>query len=113
MSAVGSTQIIVLKPNNEIYRGSISGLIDSFCSTKSGDMISEVVDTSGYKILGVDQNNEKNNWNEISQVSRHPANGKLIRVKTKSGKTTTATLSHSFLKRGINCILPALGSELK
>jgi DNA-directed RNA polymerase subunit A" len=112
MSALGSTQIIVLKPDNTVYRGPISKLIDPLCSTQN-DLVSEVVDIKGYKILGVDQNNEKTKWNEISQISRHPANGRLVKVTTKSGKTTTATLSHSFLKRKEDGIIPTLGSELK
>ena len=112
MSVLGTTQVIVLKPDNTIYKGPISKLIDPLCSNLK-DMISEVIDIEGYKILGVGQNNEKNNWNEISQISRHPANGKLVKVTTKSGKTTTATLSHSFLKRKEDGIIPTLGSELK
>ena len=33
-------------------------------------------------------------------MSRHPVNGKLIRIRTKSGRTVVATPSHSFVVRG-------------
>ena len=49
----------------------------------------------------------------ISQVTRHPANGGMVKVTTKSGRTTTATLSHSFLKRSRTGIVPVLGSDLR
>lgn len=65
-----------------------------------------------YYIVGV-SNTEKTSWNKILQISKHPANGGLVKVHTKSGKTTTATLTHSFLKRTTNGITTAKGSDLK
>ena len=64
------------------------------------------------QIVGV-ANNEKTSWNSILQITRHPANGGLVKVYTKSGRTTTATLSHSFLKRTNNGITTLKGSDLK
>lgn len=63
-------------------------------------------------IIGVSKD-EKSSWKKISQISRHYANGKLVKVYTKSGKTTTATLSHSFLKRETMGITSIKGSDLK
>jgi DNA-directed RNA polymerase subunit A" len=65
-----------------------------------------------YLILSVSKD-EKVSWSKIVQLSRHPANGQLIKIKTKSGKTTTATLSHSFLKRNETEIVPIKGSDLR
>jgi DNA-directed RNA polymerase beta' subunit len=62
-------------------------------------------------IMGV-SNDEKTSWKRISQVSRHPANGGLVKITTKSGRSTTATLSHSFLKRTEKGVEPILGSDL-
>ena len=74
---------------------------------------SQVLDLPAeWAIMGV-SNDEKASWKPISQVSRHPANGGLVKVTTKSGRTTTATLSHSFLKRTTNGIAEVKGSELK
>jgi DNA-directed RNA polymerase II subunit RPB1 len=64
-----------------------------------------------YHIVGVN-NDGKTSWKRISQVSRHPANGGIVKVTTKTGKKTTATLSHSFLKKTETGIAPILGSKL-
>jgi len=68
--------------------------------------------TEDYYIVGV-SDKETTSWRRILQVSRHPAHGGMVRVHTKSGKTTCATLSHSFLKRTMDSIVPVKGSELK
>jgi len=47
-----------------------------------------------YYIVGV-SDTEKTSWKRISQISRHYANGRLMTVHTRSGKKTTATMSHS------------------
>lgn len=65
-----------------------------------------------YFIIGVNEN-EKTRWNRISQISRHPANGKMIKTTTSSGKYTVATMSHSFLKRHNHTIIPIEGKDLK
>lgn len=54
-------------------------------------------------------------WSKISHISRHPVNGNLIKVVTKSGREVTTTLSHSHLKRNIQTskIEPVKGSDLK
>ena len=65
-----------------------------------------------WAILGV-SNDEKASWRPISQVSRHPANGGLVKVSTQSGRTTTATLTHSFLRRTANGIAEVKGADLR
>lgn len=52
-----------------------------------------------YYIMGVDSKKEKTHWNKISHISRHPTNGDLVKVTTKSGRNVTTTLSHSHLIR--------------
>jgi DNA-directed RNA polymerase beta' subunit len=64
------------------------------------------------KILSVSAD-EKTSWKAISKVSRHPVNGRLMKVWTRSGRMTRATLSHSFLKRTEKGIVPIEGSNLK
>eukprot|EP00798_Chlamydomonas_sp_ICE-L_P012122 gene12122-15228_t len=118
LSAHGSTRILVQKRNGEFYNGSISKLIDNLIHDNPSKVIdighgSVVMDLDGsYSIVGV-SNEEKTSWKAISQISRHPANGGMVRIHTKSGKTTCATLSHSFLKRVESGIEPVLGSDLK
>jgi DNA-directed RNA polymerase beta' subunit len=67
-----------------------------------------------YYIIGVDQQ-EKIHWNKISHISRHPTNGDLVKVTTKSGRNVTTTLSHSHLIRDetSQMVIPIRGSELK
>jgi DNA-directed RNA polymerase beta' subunit len=67
-----------------------------------------------YYIMGVDSK-EKTHWNKISHISRHPTNGDLVKVTTKSGRTVTTTLSHSHLIRDeiTQEVSPIKGSELK
>jgi len=67
-----------------------------------------------YYILGVDAQ-EQTHWNKISHVSRHPTNGDLVKVVTKSGRSVTTTLSHSHLIRDelTQTVIPIKGSELK
>lgn len=100
------------------FKGTISKFIDDLMKKYKNNIIHEENDSKilnldkGYKIYSV-KDNEKAEWKDIIQVSRHPANGKLIRITTETGKTTTATLSHSFLKRTNKGIKPIRGSELK
>ena len=65
-----------------------------------------------YYIMSVDKQ-EKTSWSRISHFSRHPPNGGLITIKTRSGRKTTTTLSHSHLTRRNHQVLPIKGSELK
>ncbi len=56
---------------------------------------------------------EKIEWHRVIQVSRHPPNGKLLKITTKTGRTIIATLSHSFVVRKENKILPIKGRNLR
>jgi DNA-directed RNA polymerase II subunit RPB1 len=101
---------------NEV--GSVGSIIDKIIAQNADDVIqigheSVVLDLAeDYYIMGV-SNDEKTSWKRISQVSRHPANGGLVKVVTRSGRSTTATLSHSFLKRTEKGVEPILGSDLR
>ena len=100
------------------HAGPIGELIDTLLAQRIDDVLqighdSVVLDLKeDYYITGV-SNDEKTSWKRISQVSRHPANGGLVKVTTKSGRSTTATLTHSFLKRTEKGVEPILGSELR
>ena len=65
-----------------------------------------------YKIVNV-SGKGKTAWETIEQISKHPANGKLMTVTTRSGKYCKTTMSHSYLKRTKNSIVPIRGSKLK
>jgi DNA-directed RNA polymerase beta' subunit len=65
-----------------------------------------------YYIIGVNSI-EQTSWNKISHVSRHPVNGQIMKVTTKSGRNVESTLSHSHLVRRNQTVEPILGSDLK
>ena len=99
------------------YYGTIGEFIDDIIDDKkrinNNELISTVCKlTEDYYITSVSTDGVIE-WKRISEVSRHPANGGLIKVITKTGKTTTATLSHSFLKLEKDKIVPIKGSELR
>lgn len=119
MSVISATWISVknLKNTSHSFTGKVATFIDKLMTAKSSD-----VQTSGdssvlnmepeWAIMGV-SNDEKTSWKPISQISRHPANGGLVKVTTRSGRQTTATLSHSFLRRTTNGITEIKGSDLR
>jgi hypothetical protein len=65
-----------------------------------------------YYIMGVSEN-EQTRWNKISHISRHPVNGNLMKITTKSGRTVETTMSHSHLIRQNHKVVPIVGADLK
>lgn len=56
---------------------------------------------------------EKVRWKRIRSVVRHRFKGKLIRIRTRSGRVVRATPFHSFVVRRNNEIVPIEGRMLK
>jgi len=118
MSVPSDTKIII-QHQGRVKKICIGEFIDDQIKNNNGKIsrdqtgkhiIMEIDDK--VKILSVSEN-EKTAWKEISKVSRHPVNGRLMKVWTRSGRMTRATLSHSFLKRTERGIVPIEGSNLK
>ena len=108
---------IITRSTNTHFIGKIGVFVDGLMAANPTKVVphgtdSSLLDTSDYLIASVSKD-EKTSWSPISQVTRHPANGGMVKVTTKSGRTTTATLSHSFLKRSREGIVPILGSDLR
>uniref|UniRef100_A0A6C0D8U3 DNA-directed RNA polymerase n=1 Tax=viral metagenome TaxID=1070528 RepID=A0A6C0D8U3_9ZZZZ len=115
---------------NKIFKNSkmISIEIGKFCdslieqlpqftfNTGHEDSVETLLDAldDEYFIVGVDSE-EKTHWNKISHVSRHPVNGELMRVTTKSGRIVETTTSHSHLIRDqdTQTVVPITGSNMK
>jgi intein/homing endonuclease len=116
LSSHATTKIIIT--GDATYNGEVGAFIDKLLEENKDEVMNLGNDSvvyqpkKDYKIIGV-SSTEKNSWNRILEVSRHRANGNLVRVTTRTGKVTTATLSHSFLKRSDNSIVPVKGSDLK
>ncbi|MHA2406840.1 MAG: DNA-directed RNA polymerase subunit A'', partial [Candidatus Ranarchaeia archaeon] len=57
--------------------------------------------------------NETIRWQRLSQVSRHPVNGELLKISTRSGREITATFAHSFVIRKNNSVTPIESKNLR
>jgi DNA-directed RNA polymerase beta' subunit len=127
MSERGCEHIKVIKLNKAEKKISmISGEIGRLCddliarlpeatfSTGHPDSVETLLEQldDEYYIVGVDEK-EKTHWNRISHVSRHPVNGDLMKVTTKSGRITETTLSHSHLIRDHQTVMPITGADLQ
>lgn len=116
MSIVGSSHIVINSANN-YYSGDIKTFCDKLFEKYSEQSLHYDNDSSildlpeDFYIIGVSQD-EKTSWRRISQISRHPANGGLVEVVTRTGRRVTGTLSHSFLTRSEEGVVPILGSDL-
>ena len=94
-------EIITLHPHltfNTGHKNSVETLIDSL--------------ENEYYIVGVSEN-EKTSWNKISHISKHPVNGKMMKVVTKSGRVVETTTSHSHLIRENHKVVPIIGANMK
>ena len=71
-------------------------------------------ESAEYYILGVSPD-EKTAWNKISHVSRHPVNGQMMKVTTRSGRVVETTTSHSHLVRDqvTQTVIPIVGADMK
>lgn len=122
LSVVSSAQILIASPDTgRMYKGDIGKYVDDLLKTapssavsepEDGSVVMNLPDTEQHFVVGV-SDDEKTSWRRVSQVSRHPAKGGMVRILTKSGKTTCATLSHSFLKRTVCGVEPVKGHDLK
>lgn len=120
MSTPGSTKVLIRNTKTlEMFYGKIGEFVDKLLDknkknimTVKGNKHSVALNVDDFEIVSLNDD-EQNKWIKISQVSRHPANGNLMTVKTKTGREVTTTKSHSHLKRLVNSIVPVLGSELK
>jgi DNA-directed RNA polymerase beta' subunit len=116
MSCSGDT-VVMIKEKGRMYYGRFDEFVDRiirdnpFQTADLGNNSAETRVENDCYIMGVSKDS-KGSWKRISHVSRHPANGDLINVKTASGREVKATLSHSFLRNSEEGIVPIRGSDL-
>ncbi|XRO76441.1 DNA-directed RNA polymerase subunit A'' [Methanocaldococcus sp. 10A] len=106
---------IIIKEGEFIKSIEIGKLVDEMIEKYGFEKVgeSEVCDLPiDIYALSLDQD-EKVHWKRIISCIRHKHNGKLIKIKTKSGREITATPYHSFVIRKDNKIIPVKGSNLK
>ncbi|MDK2789828.1 MAG: DNA-directed polymerase subunit [Methanothermococcus sp.] len=106
---------IIIKDGELIKPIKIGALVDE-CIEKYGYINindSEVCDLPiDLYVPSLDQD-EKIHWKRIISCIRHENPKKLIKIKTKSGRSITATPYHSFVIRENNKVVPVKGSDLK
>ena len=120
-----SEVIIYDKSKDKIYKGPIGEFIDKQLKKYKRevnkeedihilpvDKDSEFFDAMDWYIMGLNSD-ETVSWKRIEELSRHPANGDLMKVYTKSGRTVTTTVTHSFLRRTESSVEPIEGKKLK
>lgn len=126
LSVLGTEEITLIEQmadgTQSVYSGPIGKYIDSYFESavesvnyvgSAGDNTNAFINIMrNVSVLTVDPKTEKTNWKPISQISRHPANGGMVKVTTKSQRNITTTLSHSHLKRTPDGIVPVRGDEL-
>jgi DNA-directed RNA polymerase II subunit RPB1 len=83
-------------------------------NTGHENSVETIIDTleNEYYIVGVSEN-EKTNWNKISHISKHPVNGQMMKIRTKSGRIVETTTSHSHLIRENHKVVPIVGANMK
>ena len=103
----------------QFYNGEIGTIIDAILEEGCKSVVTKGDNCIGFPepdiyVHTVDPKTSKCAWKKILEVSRHPANGGMVKVNTKSGRSVTTTLSHSHLKRNEDgTISPIKGSSLK
>ncbi len=124
LSVVRDTKVIV-NVNGEIKLVEIGSFIDELMNKYNKNVIMTHITEDGKKssILDIPKKwnitvpgvrpDEKVIFGNVTQVSRHPVNGGLVTVTTRSGRIITCTLSHSLLTRENNTIVPIKGSDVK
>lgn len=99
-----------IKENGKYSTPQIGELIDHYMVAHKDKVIETHITEDGkssyilpnewdVKVPGLNYKTQKVEWKRVTEFSKHPPNGRLVRIKTKSGKTVVATLSHSFVSR--------------
>ena len=108
---------ILVKKDQKVYKQSIGEFIDKEMQNDSIDIgddsfVKPIKDLGAIKIMSISPT-EKMEWKNVTELSRHLPKGNLIRIKTYSGVETIATLSHSFLRKHNDIVVPVLGGDLR
>ena len=80
------------------------------------DVVDPLIDSGTppcLQVMGVTPTGQVS-WANVQGVSRHPANGPLLKVTTATGRCVVATASHSFLTKSAGGkVVPIRGDHLK
>jgi hypothetical protein len=105
---------IQIKINNTFQTPTIGSLIDSYMKEYRGHVTTTHITEDGreshilptrhldIKVPGLNYKTNQIEWKQVTEMSRHPVNGKMVKITTKTGKTVISTLSHSFVTQNIH-----------
>ena len=111
-SLLGNTDVLV-KKGGVLQKVRIGDLVDEYLPEVERPLTqTDVAETSDLECVAI-SDTEKASWARVTHVSRHPSHNRVIRVKTKSGRSVDATKGHGFLVRQGNKIREVYGNELK
>ena len=123
--SVSSQTRVKVKLNGKYSEPKIGNLIDNYMEKYNNQVIQTHITEDGKSsfilpipkkwnitVPGLNYKTEKVEWKRVTEFSKHPPNGKLVRIKTKSGKSVLATLSHSFVTKRNNKVETIKGSDL-
>jgi DNA-directed RNA polymerase subunit A" len=123
LSVRGDTKVVVnIDGNTKIIN--IGDFIDGLLKINEQNVITTHITGDGLtsNILQISENmnitvpgvnkTEQVVFEKLTEVSRHPVAGGLVKIVTRTGREITCTLSHSFLTRKNNEVVPIKGSEL-
>ena len=119
LNSVDWTEKLIYIKNNKTIVEPIGQMIDILLKNNT-DKITHISENrteylpldDGYYIPSCDENGNVD-WHKIEAITRHLPVGKLVQVKTKSGRSVTATQSKSFLVWDGKQFKSTLGSEIK
>jgi DNA-directed RNA polymerase beta' subunit len=101
--SIRGTEHVMIRDNYGARSCTIKSVIDPHCDRGYSPQL---------QVLGVSPSGNVR-WANVIGVSRHPANGIMLRVTTSTGKHVVATASHSFLTRDrLGMVVPIRGDSL-
>jgi len=123
LSVVYDTKVKI-KINNLYSEPKIGVLIDKYLTQHKNQVITtNIVGSKSYilpispllniQTLGININTGKAEYKPITAFSKHPPNGKLVKITLKSGRQVCATAGHSFVIKKQNKIIIIRGDQLK
>ena len=111
MSACYYTSVLVAI-DGKAETKTIGSLIDSYLPEIKTNDQHDVMEVKNLKCTGISPT-ESVQWANVTHVSRHPANGDMLTVRTEHGRELKMTASHSFLVRQKNRVVATPGYTLK
>lgn len=120
MSVVYEERLLLARPDGDVAVSEIGTLVEEAIASADPRLVERDathdtthvdVTARGLTVPAVDEVGAVR-WRRLLGVTRHPPNGALVRVETRSGRSVTATLAKSFLTLREGRVVPIDGKDL-